>query len=207
MKPASLTYILMLIFTPVAWAASLEEGRDLARQHGCVTCHGYNGISEKAKTPNLAGQKIKYMQKQIDSFVLSSAKRYRSEKISERTHPEMDEILKKLSREEIDLILIYYAKLPCRTPFRSKSVTIPEEAKRCEICHGGVRSGPFVGTPNLAGQREDYILQQLLNMARGVKNKQQSNSRYHRMAEIMLEGMSWNELKVAANYYANLSCR
>lgn len=207
MKRLLLACLFVILFSPLSLAAILTDGRELAREHGCVDCHGFNGISHRAKTPNLAGQKIKYLQKQIDSFIRSSAKRYRAEKISERSHPGMDTILRNISRDDIDLILLFYAKIPCQSPFRSKDVSIPEEAKRCEICHGGVRSGPFMSTPNLAGQREDYILQQLLNMARGVKNKQNPNARYHRMAELMLEGMSWNELKVAANYYANLSCR
>jgi cytochrome c553 len=65
-----------------------------------VACHGEQGISSNDLWPNIAGQKEKYMIKQIKEF-----------KAGKREDALMTNIAKDLSDKEIDELAAYYSKL------------------------------------------------------------------------------------------------
>ena len=200
--------IILLGIVPARGAEKDDpDGLRLADKHGCVTCHGETGISTGAEIPNLARQRLKYLRKQINSFASRTAKRYQAEKISERHHPAMARILRTVPRQDIDRILRYYANRRCNYTPASRSLMIPEQARKCEVCHGGVRSSPFADTPILNGQKEDYIVDQLLAMKAAIENPNMPQQRYHRMAILMVEGLEEEDIRIAAKYYAQLPCR
>ena len=77
----------------------LQQGSLRARS--CAACHGANGISIIPDYPNLAGQKVKYLE--------SSIKAYRD---GERKNPIMSPMASGLSDADIANIAAFYASLP-----------------------------------------------------------------------------------------------
>lgn len=65
----------------------------------CISCHGMTGITVTQLWPNLAGQQVKYLQKQLHAF-----------KSGERQSPIMEVIAKELTDEQIDAVAEYYSQ-------------------------------------------------------------------------------------------------
>ncbi len=191
--------------TQISQASEAAIATQLIQVKGCVNCHGLDGISQDLFIPNLAGQKLKYLRKQIENFQRQGAKRYQVEKVSERHHPQMSLYTNSLTKSDVIRIARYYSKLPSPLPRPTKENLIPKEATRCETCHGGIRTSPFQDIPNLAGQKEGYMLKQLTMMQEAFNNSEnKANGRYHRLSELMVEGLSDAEIAIAVRYYANL---
>jgi cytochrome c553 len=89
---------LLLALPGLAWATDAERGRQKAAV--CVACHGADGIAVIAEYPNLAGQKVKYLQLAI--------KAYRD---GERRHAVMSPMAAGLSEQDIADIAAFYASL------------------------------------------------------------------------------------------------
>ena len=66
----------------------------------CAGCHGNNGIGLSYEFPNLAGQKKKYLIKQLNAF-----------KKGERKDPTMNVMAAALTDKDIDVITSYFSKL------------------------------------------------------------------------------------------------
>ncbi|MCV2216652.1 c-type cytochrome [Thauera sp. Sel9] len=69
----------------------------------CASCHGIDGISSEGLYPNLAGQKVEYLVKQLDDF-----------KQRQRTDPVMNAMAEPLAPELIKALADYYASRPAR---------------------------------------------------------------------------------------------
>lgn len=68
----------------------------------------------------------------------------------------------------------------------------------CAACHGGQGISPTPIWPNLAGQKEQYLLAQLKAFKDGTRQNAQ-------MAP-MVAGLSDDDMANLAAYYASLSC-
>ncbi|MGE4132541.1 MAG: cytochrome c [Bdellovibrionales bacterium] len=68
----------------------------------CVACHGEKGVSANDLWPNLAGQKIEYLKKQMHEFKKGS-----------RENELMTGVARSLSDREIDELADYYSRLEC----------------------------------------------------------------------------------------------
>jgi len=66
----------------------------------CAGCHGPDGISTNDLWPNLAGQKIGYMAKQLRAY-----------RDGTRADPSMTGLTQTLSDDQIQALAEYYAKL------------------------------------------------------------------------------------------------
>jgi cytochrome c553 len=66
----------------------------------CVSCHGVNGISNGHLWPNLAGQNVSYLIKQLHAFRDES-----------RKDPMMNVLAKTLSDDDIKDLSKYYSEL------------------------------------------------------------------------------------------------
>ncbi len=77
----------------------------------CAGCHGNNGIGLSYEYPNLAGQKKKYLTKQLNAF-----------KQGDRKDPTMNAMAAALSDKDIDIITNYFSKLPNTQKAQSKEV-------------------------------------------------------------------------------------
>lgn len=66
----------------------------------CIGCHGVNGISPNPLWPNLAGQKMEYLAKQLNLF-----------KTGARQDPMMNPLAQSLSDKDIADLSLYFSKL------------------------------------------------------------------------------------------------
>lgn len=90
-----------LLLALPGWASAIDAERGRQKAAVCVACHGADGIAVIAEYPNLAGQKVKYLQLAI--------KAYRD---GERRHAVMSPMAAGLSEQDIADIAAFYASLP-----------------------------------------------------------------------------------------------
>ena len=113
---------------PVATqAADLEAGKAKA-QAVCAACHGANGISVADAIPNLAGQRVAYLELQL-----------RALKDGGRKNPVMNAIATQLGAEEIANVAAYFSSLPAGAG-AAKSDFLPALAKTQVSFPEGFRS-------------------------------------------------------------------
>jgi len=89
----------LLVMTSVVNAADIEAGK--AKAAVCAACHGANGISIIPDYPNLAGQKVRYLQMSI--------KAYRD---GERKNAIMSPMAAGLTDADVANIAAYFSSLP-----------------------------------------------------------------------------------------------
>jgi cytochrome c553 len=128
-----------------------------AKAQVCVACHGPGGSSAIATTPILAGQTARYMYLQLRDF-----------QEGRRSDPQMDPMVKDLTRDEMRELAAYFAS---QKPAPQNFAVDNERAKRgkaksdetlCPMCH----LGGFIGQneiPRVAGQHPAYVIKQLMD--------------------------------------------
>lgn len=94
-----LIFTLGVLLSSQAIAADIAAGK--TKSMVCAACHGANGISIIPDYPNLAGQKVKYLE--------SSIKAYRD---GERKNGIMSPMASGLTDSDIANIAAYFASLP-----------------------------------------------------------------------------------------------
>jgi cytochrome c553 len=135
----------------------------------CDHCHGAEGFSAVASTPNLVRMDKLAIWKQLEDF-----------RAHKRTSRVMEPISESLSPRDVADVVAYYSKLPVFTDpqdNRSFPQSRPDPAHAgiasrlisfgdgergippCQTCHGPVAYRP--GVPSLATQNADYVLNQL----------------------------------------------
>jgi cytochrome c553 len=135
----------------------------------CDHCHGAEGFSPVASTPNLAGLNKLSIWKQLEDF-----------REHKRLSPVMEPITESLSARDIVDVVAYYSELPVfadpqdnrvfpqghvearRAASASRLVTFGDGERGiapCQACHGPVAYK--IGVPPLANQNADYVLNQL----------------------------------------------
>ena len=67
----------------------------------CAACHGFDGIGQERRIPNLAGQHQEYLFDQLMAF-----------RSGRRMHPEMSFFAGQIDQDELQQIVEYYAALP-----------------------------------------------------------------------------------------------
>lgn len=91
---------LMAVSSTLAGAANIDAGKARA-QTVCAACHGANGVSVADNIPNLAGQRVAYLEAQL-----------RALKAGTRKAPSMNAIAGQLSADDIADVAAYFASLP-----------------------------------------------------------------------------------------------
>lgn len=140
-----------------------------AKAQVCVACHGPGGKSVMVTNPILAGQSARYLYLQLRDF-----------QEGRRSDPQMDPIVKDLSRDEMrELAAFFAAQKPAPQTFASD----PERIKRgkakadetlCTMCH----LGGFAGQneiPRVAGQHPAYVIKQLSDFKAGRRTNDAGN--------------------------------
>lgn len=160
----------------IAAASSGDAFRGLLLARRCEHCHGGEGFSPVASTPNLASMDKLAVWKQLEDF-----------KAHKRRSAVMEPITESLTHRDVADVVAYYAALPVfRDPmdnraFPETSGSVPLEiASRlialgdgtrgippCGACHGPVAYK--AGAPSLATQNSDYLLDQLEAFANGTR--------------------------------------
>lgn len=198
---------------PVAAAGDAAAGRWLAEEFGCNSCHGLmTGAEEIA--PHLAGQKKDYLARQLQAFRESRAKTPSPYKVIERDHPVMTSWKRPLDDENVEDLSEYFAGLPCvpKRSYPQTQVPRPPLVDRCRFCHGETGVNPYLGYPNIGGQKEPYLVRQLLAFRKsadhgGAEIRKSKDERFHRMMAPSIYDLEDSEIEALAKYYSKQSCR
>jgi cytochrome c553 len=153
----------------VTAASSGDAFRGMLLARRCDHCHGAEGFSDRASTPNLAGIDKLAVWKQLQDF--------RSHKRISRV---MEPIAGSLSSQDVEDVVAYYSKLPVFTDLQDNRafpqarpdanhtavalhlVSFGDGGRGippCQACHGPVAYRP--GVPSLMTQNSEYLFNQL----------------------------------------------
>jgi len=190
----------------LATASSGDAFRGLLLAKRCDHCHGDEGFSAVANTPNLAGIDKLAIWKQLEDF-----------RTRKRLSHAMDPIAASLSpRDEADVVA-YFSKLPvfndpqdnrafpqprpdpARAAIASRLVSFGDGERGippCQACHGPVAYRP--GVPSLATQNADYVLNQL----KAFSNRTRANDINQPMRTIAAL-LTEDERHALAEYYGS----
>ncbi|WP_294032942.1 c-type cytochrome [uncultured Moraxella sp.] len=129
----------------------------------CAACHGANGVSPSPMQPNLGGQNIKYLYKQLVDF-----------KTKARRNGVMEAQLVGLTQQDLANVAGYYANQAPWTPGYGNKATYAAATKLylggdktrgvipCAGCHDPKGAGnAFAAFPRLGGQHATYLATQL----------------------------------------------
>lgn len=161
----------------IAAASAGDPFRGMLLAKRCDHCHGSEGFSPAAPTPNLAGMDTLAVFKQLEDF-----------QTHKRLSRAMNPIAESLSPRDVVDVAAYYAKVPVyadpqdNRAFPQSKPEYTHEAMAlhlisfgagergippCQACHGPVAYRP--GAPSLATQNADYVLIQLEAFASGAR--------------------------------------
>lgn len=183
----------------------------------CAACHGLNGVSVVPSQPNLGGQSIKYLYKQMIDF-----------KSGLRENPVMSSQVANLTDQDMANVSAYYASQKrwgvgyANPAFAQKAQKLyyGGDSKRgvvpCAGCHGGKGNGnDWAVFPRLGGQHSAYIATQLkLFRAAGREDEIASNDQKRindavkkgekGMMQMVAANLSDNDIKVLSDYISAL---
>lgn len=98
MRAALIATVLTVATLPAA-AADVAAGRQKAQQ-ACAVCHGPLGVAVAPETPNLAGEPVGYLTRQLQAF-----------RSGARRHEVMAVIARQLSDAEIADVTAWFASI------------------------------------------------------------------------------------------------
>ncbi|MES1965616.1 cytochrome c4 [Psychrobacter sp. AH5] len=129
----------------------------------CAACHGVDGVSVVPSQPNLGGQNVKYLYKQLVNF-----------KSGYRVNGIMQSQVANLSQQDLANVAGYYSEQPTWGVGLANPATTQEATKLflggdksrgvigCAGCHGPDAAGnTWAAFPRLGGQHAEYISTQL----------------------------------------------
>lgn len=183
----------------------------------CGACHGVDGVSTVPAQPNLGGQNIKYLYKQLSDF-----------KSGARVNPIMTAQVAPLSDQDLANVAAYYASQkrwgvgyanPALAATGQK-VFYGGDSKRgvipCAGCHGGKGNGnDFAAFPRISGQHSAYLATQLkLFRAAGredevvgkdaVRTNDSAKKGEKGMMQVVASHLSDNDIKALSDYISAL---
>jgi cytochrome c553 len=176
-----------------------DAARGAAIATPCNNCHGSNGISADAAFPNLAGQSVASLYKQLEDY-----------KSGKRDPAVMGVYVAQLSQQQILDLATHFASLA--SPYAAATVA-PGSADAtarnlievgspmrsiasCAACHGPL--GVTTGAPDLRGQQRAYLEQQM----QAFKTGDRRNDISEQMRSVARQ-LSGQEITMLAAYYAS----
>lgn len=186
-------FLIFIFFSSVVFATD--------KSRLCIACHGSNGISSNSDWPNIAGQNKQYFIKQLNDMKIGT----------QRNPGVMDGVMDVLSKQDIDDLADYYAKLAVvqsvtAKHFLARGQQLYQMGDRssqiiaCTICHGPKGTGNNqAGFPKLAGQKANYTIIQL----KAFKEKKRTNDLNDIMQDITSK-MSQEDIAAVAYYIQEL---
>lgn len=191
----------------VAWTPTtrlrLTQGtavRGAALATTCDNCHGTNGVSGDAAFPNLVGQSVAAIYKQLEDY-----------KSGKRNAAVMGGYVSSLSEQDMLDLATHFASLP--NPFAGTASRLGSTnavarnlievgnplrgMAPCAACHGPV--GLTLGAPGLRGQQRAYLEQQLQAFAEGIRR----NDISEQMRSVARQ-LTGEEIAMLADYYSNV---
>ncbi|CAH1905345.1 conserved exported hypothetical protein [Candidatus Nitrotoga sp. HW29] len=151
----------------------------------CTGCHGPQGISQFPDWPNLAGLSDEYIKDELQKF-----------KNGQRSNAMMQIVAQDISEQEMIQAAVYFSKqdVAVNVP---KELIRPKALKTCITCHGdSVEKSSGLG-PNLAGQKESYLLKQMQDF--------KSRKRNNEIMANIIKNVSPENIRELARYYSHLN--
>lgn len=161
----------------------------------CFGCHGENGNSFESQIPKLAGQYGIYIAKQVRNYQTSA-----------RTHLIMSGMAETVNDNDLADIAAYFASQPMMKgdhPPDNKlggklfeNDDLSRMVVRCSNCHGATGKGLNSDNPVypvIGGQHKEYLLEQLRNFKKGVRNNSPGgvmNITVHRLSDAEMEALA-----------------
>jgi cytochrome c553 len=137
---------------PAAPQVSLyERGKGVAA--ACTSCHGPDGNSKTAGTPNLAGQQPRYFMAAVQESLTGARE----------TSP-MHGLVRDMNRADLESVAIYFASqtpAPRAAPAFGNAAAGEKLTALCAGCHGSGGVGDDATTPNLASQDPEYLVRSI----------------------------------------------
>ncbi|OOR92951.1 cytochrome C [Moraxella caviae] len=140
----------------------IEAGKAIVEAN-CAACHGANGVSVAPAQPNLGGQNVKYLYKQLVDF-----------KTQARRNGIMEAQLAGLTQQDLANVAGYYAAQAPWTPGYGNKATYVAAQKLylggdknrgiipCAGCHDPKGAGnEWAAFPRIGGQHATYLATQL----------------------------------------------
>lgn len=193
---------LCLLLATSAGAHAQTTGDPVAGQEKsamCQGCHGPDGNSLAPQWPNLAGQGVKYIVKQLKDFQSGA-----------RKDPTMTSMVEGLSEQDMADIAAYFSQQKVQvTPVeringKGRKLYVGgnryTDVPSCAGCHGpnAVGNGPGA-IPRLAGQKADYVMKALHD----YRTESRTNDR-NAIMQGVVKMMSDREIEAVAAYLAAL---
>ncbi len=147
--------------------AMAADGATLYKEKTCIACHGADANTPVMPMyPKLAGQNEQYALNQMKD--IKSGKRNNSQTVA------MKGVMHLSSDEDLAVIAKWLSGLPRdATPATAASGAGANlyTAKTCAACHGPDAQTPIMPLyPKLAGQNEEYALNQMKDIKSGARN-------------------------------------
>ncbi|HBV76253.1 MULTISPECIES: c-type cytochrome [Vibrio] len=201
---------LILIFSLVAscsvWAqGNIDAGKE--KSVTCGACHGADGNSLVTQYPKIAGQHVKYLEKQLHDLKLGMT----SGGKQGRYDPVMSAMAMPLSDQDIADLAAYYASLPQSegsTPEnvveKGKALYFAGDASKgltaCSACHGPRGEGMELGGfPRISGQHAEYVKAQLIKF----RSSERSNDMNEMMQDVT-KNLTDDEIDILSQYIGGL---
>jgi len=187
----------------------ISSGEAYAVQHGCFGCHGVGGVNENPNFPNLAGQKKAYIVNQLFVFKQGTMSNPKIARIAARYNGMMAAKASQLTDQEILSLADYFSTRTCSFgPKRARPAQVPRQTVICEDCHGedGISLAPNI--PNLAGQKQAYLVAQLNAFRRSSTGTNTNGaSRHNIFMTRQAAKLGDKEIDELSRFYAQLDCR
>jgi cytochrome c553 len=186
---AAASFLIALLAMPAA--AGLEEGRQKAQ--ACVACHGPDGNSQTPLIPSIAGQQRQFIEMSLIMF-----------REGRRVNEVMKPIVDKLSNPDVRDLAQYFAAQTMTPPARKPDAEVAArgreitEKNNCVQCHGPRLTGQQ-HIPRLAGQRKEYLLEQLKGF------KAQKRADFDGTMTSAAQALAPDQLELVADYLSTLS--
>lgn len=164
MRPATLTLLTLLALPATAPHAQTADPQTVTeRLPACLACHGQNGASATENVPSLGAMPVNYVLTQLYLF---------REKI--RVAEPMNAMAAGLTDDDIRSLAAIFNKMP--PPPLAPELSEAErtagqaliEQHHCNSCHGPALAGQQT-IPHIAGQREEYVRQALIDYKSNVR--------------------------------------
>ena len=193
-----------------AQTADQAKGRALSVSAGCAECHGKKGIGTLPMTPNLAGQKARYLSLQLRRLRNGESRPIKGDVPNAmRIHKKLAAATAQLNNQDIGNLAAYYAKQSCKSSDQAPKTSILPQIKGCVLCHDKNGRGRNLSIPNLSGQPCQYLAKQLYVFKATATNEHLldgTESRFHPVMTDEAQKLTSSDITELAMYYARLKC-
>lgn len=185
-------YVFISLLSACLWTSTSLAADKLAGEHlaaTCIGCHGaigHGGHADHNPAPNLYAQQSSYLINQLNAF-----------KTGTRSNAIMKAMASNLSDDDIKNVAAYFSSIaPTKTESNVALAKVGQsKASMCLGCHGSSAegNGQF---PRLAGQRADYLVNQLTTFKAGARKNGQMQA--------IASNLSEEDMQALAAYFGGL---